>query len=341
MLLSKTPLRLPIGGGGTDVPAYYEIDQEGGFWTAATIDLYVHVTVGLRIDNSYIVKYSTNVERVESVDEIQGDHIRCTLTSMKIDKWQHPLYGTNGMEINVISDVQSRSGLGVSSAMIVGLLQILHLVKGETGIDLRALAEEAYHIEHDLVGDTSTGKQDQYAAALGGIRSYDVDRSGYVRPIDLNMDRHTQAELEGNLILFGTQLKREATAHESIQQAHDKDPESYHQYLTQIKEIGREQRKALLAKQPDRFGELMDEHWKVKKQYGGSPDPRIDEAYDEARKAGALGGKVIGAATQGGYMIYYCPAQAKMDLRAIMQKLGMVEIPWGFEFSGSQIVHIS
>lgn len=321
------------------MPAYYEKDLEGGFWTAATIDLYVRVTIELRIDNYYIVKYSTTVERVNSVEEIENPHIRCTLTKMGMDKWRHPRYGTNGMEINIVSDVQSKSGLGVSSAILVGMLQILHQVNGEVGIDLRALAEEAYHVEHDLVGDLSVGKQDMYAAAIGGIKSFEVDRSGYVRVMDLQMDTHTTAELEGNLIMFGTKLDRQATASESIQQAHDRNPESYHKYMTEIKEIGRQQRQALLAGHPDEFGKLMDDHWTVKKKYGGSPDPKIDEAYEEAMKAGALGGKVVGAATQGGYMIYYCPPSAKMDLRNIMQKLGMNEIPWGFEFSGSQIVH--
>jgi D-glycero-alpha-D-manno-heptose-7-phosphate kinase len=335
-----TPLRFSMGGGGTDVPAYYENDQEGGFWTAATVNLYVRVTANLRIDNFYVIKYSTATERVEAVDEIDNDHIRCTLKIMKMDTWNHPEYGTRGLEINIISDVQSRSGLGVSSAMVVGLLQILHQVKGETGIDLAGLAEEAYHIEHNLVGDQSTGKQDQYAAAIGGIKSFEVDRSGHVRIIDLPMDAHTRAELEGNLILFGTQLKREMTANQSIQLALESNPSSYHDFLTQIKEIGREQRRSILAGNLDKFGDLMDAHWEVKKKYGGAPDEKVEEAYVEAKKAGALGGKVIGAATQGGYMIYYCPSAGKMALRTIMQKLGMIEIPWKFIYSGSKIIHI-
>ncbi len=340
MLLSKTPLRLSMGGGGTDVPAYYEMDAEGGFWTAATIDLFVRVTVNLRVGNYYVVKYSTLTDRVDSIDEIKNDHIRWTLTTMGMDDWKHPRFGTRGLELNVISDVESKSGLGVSSAMIIGLLQILHVVRGETGISLVDLAEQAYRIEHDMVGDKSTGKQDHYSAAFGGLRSFEIDRSGYVHIVDLPIDTHTLAELEGNLILFGTQLQREATANESIKLAHDRDPVSYHEYLTQIKEIGRKQRQALLAAKPDEFGDLMDAHWEVKKHYGGPPDPKIDEAYAEAKKAGALGGKVIGAATQGGYMIYYCPPPTKMALRTIMQKLGMREIPWRFESSGSQIVHI-
>ena len=330
-----------MGGGGTDVPAYYESSREGGFWTAATIDLYVRVTVNLRPDNFYVLKYSQTTERVESIDEVVNVHLRSTLTTTKMADWRHPLYGSNGLEINIISDVQSKSGLGVSSAMLVGLLQILHVVKGETGIDPRGLAEEAYHIEHDMVGDASVGKQDMYAAALGGLKSYDVDQSGYVRIIDLRIDRHTEAELEGNLILFGTRMKREMTASESIQAAHDRNPEDYRRHMTDIREIGIAQRKALLASNPDEFGRLMDTHWETKKKYGGAPDPLIDEAYAEAMKAGALGGKVIGAATQGGFMIYYCPDNSgKASLRAIMQRLGMKEVPWRFDSAGSQIIHI-
>lgn len=341
MLLSKTPVRLSMGGGGTDVPAYYESSREGGFWTAATIDLYVRVTVNLRPDNFYVLKYSSTTERVQSIEEIDNVHLRSTLTMMKMNNWKNPLYGSNGLEINIISDVQSKSGLGVSSAMLVGLLQILHVVKGESGIDPRGLAEQAYHIEHNMVGDTSVGKQDMYAAAIGGLKSFEVDKSGYVRVIDLPIGTHTRSELEGNMMLYGTQLKREMTASQSIQAAHDRNPEDYSRYMTQIMEIGRAQRTALLNSDPDEFGRLMDDHWDVKKKYGGAPDPLIDEAYELAKKAGALGGKVIGAATQGGFMIYYCPVpSAKASLRAIMQNLGMQEVPWRFDPAGSQIVHI-
>lgn len=339
MLVSQTALRFSMGGGGTDVPAFYEKDQEGGFWTAATINLFLRMTVNLRIDDFYVLKYSTTTERVEVIEQIENVHLRSTLTAMKMEHWQHPLYGTSGLEINVISDVQSKSGLGVSSAMIVGLLQILHQIRCE-GVDPRTLAEEAYNIEHNLVGDTSTGKQDMYAAAIGGLKSYEVDRFGHVRIIPLPIDTHTRAGLEGNILLFGTKLKREATANEAIKDA-QKDPESYCRYLSQIKEIGIAQRKALLNGDADQFGSLLNDHWVIKKKYGGAPDARIEEAYAEAIKAGALGGKVIGAATQGGYMMYYCPRnEAKASLRTIMQDLGMIELPWAFVHRGSQIVHI-
>lgn len=354
MLISQTPLRLSMGGGGTDVAAYFQ--THGGFWTSAAINQFVYLTVNVRIDNGYVIKYSDLSERVEEIENINHNLIREILKFMRFHQWNHRLFRTRGLEINVMSDAPTKSGLGVSGSMTVGLLQILHQLKGEASISVRDLAEEAYYIEHDLVGSTSTGKQDQYIAAFGGVTSFEIDPAGRVTPYPLELDRHTLAELEGNIILFGTKLERKETAEESLKRVtkkinHQKNNSidkiltgetqisEYEKYLTEIKKIGLAQREALLKHQPKKFGELLDEHWEVKKQYSGAPDPAVDKAYQLAKKAGALGGKVIGASSKGAFMLFYAET-GKDKIRQIMAELGMIEVPWAFEFSGSRIVHI-
>lgn len=344
LLISQTPVRLSMGGGGTDVPAYYT--QRGGFWTSAAINQFVYLTVNIRNDNNYVIKYSTIAERAASIDEIQHDYFRTALQFLNFAKWRDPFFRTSGLEINVISDVTTRSGLGVSGAMAVGLLQILHQLKGDKSMGSQDLAEAAYHLEHDLVGSESTGKQDQYIAAFGGVTSFEIDMSGRVTVFPLELDRHTLAELEDNIVLFGTRIERVKTANDTLKSVTtDLEKTSAHEahvhwnYLDKIREIGREQQEALLHQDPDAFGALLDEHWEVKKQYCGPADPAIDHAYTLAKRAGALGGKVIGASSTGAYMMFYC-INGKEKLRAIMSDIRMIEIPWTFEFSGSRIIHI-
>lgn len=341
MIISQTPVRLSMGGGGTDVAAYYE--KFGGFWTSAAINQFVYLTVNVRNDNNYVIKYSNISENAHSIDQIQHDYIRHALTMLNFDQWKHPLFRTRGLEINTISDVQGKSGLGVSGAMTVGLLQILHQLQGGHTLDQRQLAEEAYAVEHDLVGSSSTGKQDQYIAAYGGITSFEVDQTGQVEVKPLELSRHTMSELEDNIVLFGTRLERKQTAQEALQKVTaqmngSQSNSGQENYLSTIKDIGIQQRDAMLNGDPDEFGRLLHDHWEVKKQYAGAADPAIEQAYELARQAGAFGGKIIGASTQGAYMLFYCP-QGKDKLRPIMDNLGMIEIPWSFEFVGSRIVH--
>ena len=345
MLISQTPVRFSMGGGGTDVSAYYE--QFGGSWTSAAINQYVYTTVNSRHDNNYVIKYSNVSEQVEAISEIKHDIIREALQLLEFDKWRHPLFKTTGLEMNITSDVQGHSGLGVSGSITVGLLSILHQLKGSS-IHLSELAEQACHVERDLVGSVSTGKQDQYIAAYGGITAFDIDTSGVVTTERLDLDRHTISELEDNIVLFGTRLKRRDTAHQALEKVTKKlaaadsgsgKSAGYANYLHRIKEIGLQQKQALQERKPDEFGALLDTHWEVKKQYSDHTDEAIDRAYQLAKDAGALGGKIIGASTQGAYMMFYC-TDGKEKLRPIMEELDMVEVPWSFEFSGSRIIHI-
>jgi len=348
-VMSKSPLRFSMGGGGTDVAHYYE--KRGGAWTSATISLYVRGTLHVNGLGGCIIKYSDKVERVSDIHDIQGnDLMRETLLFMEMDRWQHRNFPTTGIEINTFSDAPSRSGLGVSGAMTVGLLQMLHMIKDGGIPPPDVIAAEAYEIEHNRAGSTGVGWQDQLIAAHGGIATFEISTQGEIVYEQLQLDPHTVAELQNNLILFGTKLERLKTADQALKQVHEAPNELSEEekvqrenkqlgYLDQIKAIGQEQLQALRSGQTVKFGALLDEHWQVKTQYAGEPAPEVAAAYKKARHAGALGGKIIGASTQGSFMFFYCPAE-KAELRKIMESLGMTEIRWQFDFGRSHIAYM-
>jgi len=337
MLLGRTPLRISMGGGGTDIESFYSL--EGGFWTSAAISLYVRLTVSRRWDRHYIVKYSDKVQMVEGIEEINHKIIRESLKFLDAVKW---LKG-KGLEMNIISDVPGSSGLGVSGALTVNLLQILHLMKGDN-IPRKDLAEEAYHVEHDLCKSEATGKQDQYIASFGGITSFEVTRNGYVDIYPLDLDMRTIFELNENLVLFGTGVSRPKSANDTLKdQGMSKLSEkifSKADYLKKIKEIGLEQRQAMITGDVHRFGELLDKHWEVKKMYSEhTSNEMIDGMYEVAKKSGAIGGKVIGAGTVGAYWLFYVEADKKSSLRNAMREYLLEEVPWSFVDHGSMVVY--
>jgi len=335
-----------MGGGGTDLASFYE--TEGGFWTSAAINLFVRWTVTRRWSKHWVVKFSQTVQRLDHYRDIEHDITRECLKLLKVEKWLN-----GGLEMNIISDVSSHSGLGVSGAITVGLLEILHYMKGD-GISRRDLAEEAYHVEHDLCGDEATGKQDQYIAALGGITSFEVTRRGTVDiyPLLPEIDRRTLMELNENLVIFGSGIFRLKSAHETLKEqglasktppkktsATKKLGKEKIEYLKKIREIGLLQREAMLEGKINRLGKLLDEHWEIKKGYSKhSSEPLIDDVYADAKKAGALGGKIVGAGTVGGFWLFYVEANKKVKLRDVMlKKHGLEEVPWRFVEHGSMI----
>ncbi len=336
MLLGKAPLRLSMGGGGTDIESFYSL--EGGYWTSAAISLYVRLSVNRRWSGHWIVKYSDKVQMVPNIEEIEHKIIRESLLFLKAKDW---LKG-KGLEMNIISDVPGSSGLGVSGAITVNLLQILHAMKGDN-LPRKELAEEAYYVEHDLCGSQATGKQDQYIAAFGGITSFEVTRSGYVDVYPLELEQRTLFELNENLVLFGTGVSRPKSADETLRSqglAQKKEGFSKADYLNKIKEIGLKQQKAIINGEPRRFGELFDEHWETKKWYSDHiSNPAIDNVYEGAKEAGAVGGKVIGAGTVGAYWVFYVEGENKANLRTKMTRFGLEEVPWTFVEHGSMIAY--
>lgn len=337
MLLGKAPLRLSLGGGGTDIESFFA--HEGGYWTSAAISLYVRLSVNRRWSEHWIVKYSDKVQMVKSIEEIDHAIIRESLLHLKAPEW---LKG-KGLEMNIISDVPGSSGLGVSGAITVNLLQILHAMKGDN-LPRKELAEEAYYVEHDLCKSAATGKQDQYIAAFGSITSFEVTRRGYVDVYPLVVDIRTIFELNENLVLFGTGVSRPKTANETLDDqvlsATGDKKLSKLEYLRSIKEIGLAQNKALLEGNVRTFGELLDAHWEIKKMYSEHvANKAIDGIYDVAKAAGAIGGKVVGAGTVGAFWLFYVEADKKASLRDAMRDYHLEEVPWSFVDHGSMIAY--
>lgn len=326
MIISRAPVRISLGGGGTDLASYYA--KFGGFLIAGAIDKYLFLAVNHRFENNIRLSYS-QTEIVENLDEIKHPLFRECLRKFGI---------TGNLEAVSLADVPGNSGLGTSSCFTVALLNALHTYKRDP-TSLERLAEEACHLEIDILKEP-IGKQDQYICSLGGILCLTIDRDGTVHAENLNVTEETIDRLEHNLLLFYTGRKRAAS--EILHEQNEKsaaDDAAVLNTLHEIKEIGLQTRRYLETGRVDEIGNLFDVHWGVKKRLSGKiSDPFLDSCYTEARKAGALGGKVMGAGG-GGFFIYYCPDDASRSrVRQVMQGKGLWHTPFRFDFEGAKIV---
>jgi len=322
MIISRTPLRVSFAGGGSDLSAYYL--HKPGAVTSTAIDKYIYITVNKRFDEQIRVGYS-KTEIVDSVDEIQHDLVRESLKYLKID---------GGIEITSIADIPSRgTGLGSSSSFTVGLLNVLHAYKGEFA-SARRLAEEACEVEIRRVGEP-IGKQDQYIVAYGGLQhiQFNPDESVFVDPVICPPD--VKQRLQENLMLFYTGKTRKASTILHEQRANTKD--RLH-VLDGMVELSRNLRDSLVAGDIGEFGELLHRGWVLKKQLAsGISDGGIDRLYERARKAGAGGGKVLGAGG-GGFLLLYC--EKKKQGKVIKALSGLRYTPFAFEPQGSKIIYV-
>lgn len=324
MIITRSPLRITLGGGGTDLPSYYG-DHEG-FLIAAAIDKYVYITLHQTFVKDLIIKYS-KMERVTSVDEVEHPIIREALR----------LTGQDGtyMELSSMADIPAGTGLGSSGSFTTALLRALHQHM-KMPIEPSELAEQACHIEIDLLGEP-IGKQDQYISAFGGVTCLRFGRDGKVDASALQCSAETLYGLEDNLLLFFTGYSRDASSilvdQDQRSRAQDQD---MIENLHDVKELGLRSLKALEAGKLDDFGALLHEHWELKKQRsGGMSNPQVDEWYDLGFRNGALGGKLVGAGG-GGFLMFY--AEDGVRLRHAMGKAGLTEVRFRFDFEGSKIV---
>ena len=318
-------MRITLGGGGTDIPSYHR--TYGGALISAAIDKYMFIYVNRPIVDDLIrLKYS-KTEIVKDVDEIQHDIARESLRLMEI---------RNAIEITAMADIPSGTGLGSSSCFAVGLLNALHALKREH-ISARDLAEEACHIEIDLC-HKPIGKQDQYLAAFGGISELEIDTSGKVRISASRIDGDIRKELENNILLFFTGIKRES--HSILQEqslATGKDKKRIVDSLHRIKEIGQQIKEALSAGDIGRFGKLLDLHWQTKKKLSEKiTDQKIERWYEVAKAHGALGGKIMGGGG-GGFFMFYCEKDRR-ELRRAMAAEGLRELHFRFDIEGSKVL---
>jgi D-glycero-alpha-D-manno-heptose-7-phosphate kinase len=324
MIIARSPLRVTLGGGGTDLPSYYE--KFGGFLIAAAIDKYVYITVHETFVPDLIVKYS-ELERVPEAAQLKHPIIREAFG----------LLGMNGhsLELTSMADIPAGTGLGSSSSFTTALLKALHAQKKDL-IHPAELAAQACDIElNRLKGPI--GKQDQYIAAYGGLTCFNFLPGGKVEAWPLKVSAETRDSLEDNLLLFFTGYSRSASSILKEQDQKSKaDDHGMIENLHFVKDLGHQSQAALEAGNLHEFARLMDVHWQRKKQRsGGMSNPKINEWYDLAMASGALGGKLIGAGG-GGFLMFY--AEDKAKLRHAMRTAGLKEVRFRFDFEGTKLV---
>jgi len=324
MIITRSPLRISLGGGGTDLPSYYR--KHSGFLIAAAIDKYVYITLHQTFVEDLIVKYS-KIERVPSSAEIQHPIIREALQLLGMDG--------SYLELTSMADIPAGTGLGSSGSFTTALLKALHTYKKNL-IHPRELAEQACHIEIDRLGEP-VGKQDQYIAAYGGITCFQFLPNDQVEAWPLKLSMETIYNLEDNLLLFFTGYSRAAS---SILKEQDEKSKQGNQNMIDnlhfIKELGYQIKDALESGDLRGFAELMNVHWQHKKQRSGNmSNDAINAWYDLAMANGALGGKLIGAGG-GGFLMFY--TEDKTRLRHAMLQAGLREVRFRFDFEGTKVV---
>jgi D-glycero-alpha-D-manno-heptose-7-phosphate kinase len=324
MLITRSPLRISLGGGGTDLPSYYR--EHGGFVISAAIDKYVWVTVLRPFVRGIFLKYS-KIEQVERIDEIEHPIIREAFAMMGVTEPQH--------EITTLADIPAGTGLGSSGSFTTALLKALYsferrlLLPGD-------IARLACELEIERLG-RPVGKQDQYIAAFGGITCFELESDGTVHAEPLNLRGTTLHELEDHLLLFFTGFSRNASDILKDQDQRTKRADAAMvANLDYVKDLGRHVRIALEQGKPAMFGELMHEHWERKRTRStGMSNPQIDEWYELGRKAGAIGGKLVGAGG-GGFLMFYAPEPQRV--RAAMAQVHLEEVRFRFDFDGTRVV---
>lgn len=323
MLITRSPLRISLGGGGTDLPSYYR--EHGGFLVAAAIDKYVYIILNQRFTDKFLLKYS-RLEEAASVQEIQHPIIRESLLTLDLPR--------PNLEITSMADIPAGTGLGSSGSFTTALLRALHAQK-KSIVHPAQLAEQACHIEIDRLGEP-IGKQDQYIAAIGGITAFTFHKDGRVEYRPCKISEETLFNLEDNLLLFFTGYSRSASSILKDQKIRsEQNDQSMLDNLHFTKELGYKSLDALESENLEEFARLMDVHWQRKKaRSSGMSNDTINAWYDYAMANGALGGKLIGAGG-GGFLMFY--AGDKKRLRHAMREKGLQEVRFRFDFEGCKI----
>jgi D-glycero-alpha-D-manno-heptose-7-phosphate kinase len=324
MIITRSPLRITLGGGGTDLPSYYR--QHEGFLISAAIDKYVYVTVMRPFTTGIFLKYS-QLEKVEEVDEVQHPILREAIRMLG--------FKTPQIEITTLADIPSGTGLGSSGSFTTALLKALYAHRRRMILP-DELARLACEIELDILKEP-IGKQDQYIAAYGGVTCLEFGKDDSVNACPLPISMDTLFDLEDNLLLFFTGFARSASAilKDQDQRTREMDAEMLNN-LHYVKKLSLLSREALVDGRTSEFGGLMHEHWERKRgRSTGMSNPKIDEWYELGMKNGALGGKLVGAGG-GGFLMFY--AENRNRLRHAMRHAGLEEVRFRFDFEGSKVM---
>lgn len=325
MIISRTPLRMSFVGGGSDLPVFYR--KFGGAVVSTAINQFVYITVNRKFDEKIRVSYS-KTEEAKTVERIKHPLVREGMKMLGID---------GGVEITSIADIPARgSGLGSSSSFTVGMLQALHAFSGRHA-GAEQLAREACEIEIGRCGEP-IGKQDQYAAAYGGLNfiQFNPDESVFVEPIICQ--RETIEQLQAHTLVFYTGITRSASAILKHQQAALATEKKKQNVTRKMVALAHELRRELQHNRAASFGEIIHEGWRLKKSLtAGITSDAIDDWYERARKAGAMGGKLLGAGT-GGFLMFYAPPERHEAIAIALGKLRRMK--FAFEPSGSRIIFV-
>ena len=324
MIITRSPLRISLGGGGTDLSSYYE--KFTGFLIAAAIDKYVYINIHRRFVEGYLLKYS-HFEEVDSIEEINHPIIREALRLLDVK--------SKNLEITSMADIPAGTGLGSSGSFTTALLKALHAWNKDF-VHPHDLATEACEIEIGKLGEP-IGKQDQFIAAYGGITAFTFHSGGRVEARKASVSNETIYELEDNLLLFFTGYSRSASEILRDQKSRsEKSDPAMIENLHRTKEVGYKSLACLESGDTAGFAALMHEHWIGKRaRSAGMSNDQINAWYELAMQNGALGGKLIGAGG-GGFLMFYAKDRAR--LRTAMREAGLQEVRFRFDFEGTKIL---
>lgn len=323
MIITRTPLRISLGGGGTDLPAYYR--RGGGFLVAAAIDKHVYIAAHQNFEPDIMLKYSS-IERVADVGQISHPLLREALAANGI---------TEHIELTSMADIPAGTGLGSSGTFTVGVLNALAAYRRQY-VSSREIAELACHIEIDRLGEP-VGKQDQYIAAVGGLTAFEFNPDDTVDIVSVPVSPSTRHQLEESLLLFYTGVRRSASAElAALDDGTKMNDADLMANLDEVKAAGRATFASLVDGDLESFAGQLTEQWKLKFQRSPSPiHHQVDAWIERGLRAGAGGGKLVGAGG-GGFLLFY--ADAKASVRREMAELGFAEVPFSFDYQGTTVV---
>ncbi len=323
MIITRTPLRITLGGGGTDLPSYYE--RFGGVVISAAISKHIYISTNATFTRDYSLKYSA-IERVDRPADVEHPIMREALISHGVEP---------SVEISSMADIGSGTGLGSSGSFTVGLLRALYAMERDH-VGAAEVAEEACQIEIERLG-RPVGKQDQYVAAFGGLKTYHFEPDGRVKVCPLRISDATFHDLEEHLLMFFTGYSRAADKVLEEQRAKSTAGDSAMiDNLHYVKELGLRSLAALEEGDCESYAALMHEHWEHKKKRSSAmSNPNIDRWYTIGRENGALGGKLVGAGA-GGFLLFY--TREPRRLRGAMAAEGLDEVRFRFDIDGSVVL---
>lgn len=330
MISTRTPLRVTLGGGGTDLESYYR--HGGGFIFAMALDKHIHITAHRPAFDDRVVLYGPQPEVSPRAEDVKHELVRAALLAHGLD---------DRLEAASLADIAGGTGLGSSSSFLVGFLNALHAIKGRSP-DPQALAEEACALEIETL-KKGIGKQDQYMAAFGGLTTLDIAPDGQVKVGRVALDPEVQAAFVAHTHIYYTGLRRDAAVilsdqHNAMLSKDGSRRDTVSDSLGFIKDLGYRIRDAWIAGDLDGWGRMLDEHWQNKKKLSSQISwPHIDQLYDHVRGAyGVTGGKVIGAGG-GGFLMLFCPGDGA-ELEAYMAAQNMPRLNYGIDPQGSRVV---